>query len=205
MKESEIMELWQHYSQLEQRKELTPLMVKQFIAKKSESDLQVMSGTTYSSIFVYAGLILLFLSALRMYSDDVRFVRVSIGGIVLSIIGLTWTVIFLRKLRSINFGSSSLAKVRTLVVQLRRLLRVEVSSLFVFMPMLLACVLPVVYMMVQQLNIFEEFARVAPRVLLTYAMIVALSLWIYRQYYYKKLDLFERRVDEYTSLEKQKD
>lgn len=170
------------------------------IGQKSAGELSIMIQVGYASVAVYAGLVVLFLVSVELYGADIRFATVSLGGLVLSGRGLIWTVFLLFRLRAVNFASASFSEVRVHLDRARRLLRKEFIAQFILMPLFLACVFPVIYMMVQRVNIFERFETAAFRIVAGYILITALSVWIYRRYYFRKFDLFEERMNELEDL-----
>jgi hypothetical protein len=201
MKEKDLQSMWDEYTRLEEKKMLTPVVISRMIRKESGGELATMIRLGYASLFVFAGLCVLFAITAFLYRSDGRLTASSIGGLALSVLGTWWTLYLLRKMRGIDFMHGTFQHVIEGVRKVRQLFRLEMRMQFIFVPLILACTYPVMYMLVQHINIFESFGRVAVRVIGSYIVITALSIWIYRRYYLRHLDLAAdkmNRVSEWT-------
>jgi hypothetical protein len=203
MNQINLKELWEDYSRLEENKMLTPVMIRKMIGERSHGDLRQMILMAYSSLAVFAGLIPLFSFSLARYGSDARFIITGLGGIALSLAGLAWTLYTLRKLRSVNFSGNSFVEARRSVLKVKKLFRTELNAQFAFMPLFLACVFPPIFMMVRNLNVFEAFSEAAPRIITGYILITILSVWMYRRFYFRKLDLSVKSMEEAEDLLKE--
>ena len=201
MEEQDIKKLWTEYSKLEEKNKLTGTVIRKMIGRQSGSELAIMVQTGYWGVAIYCALLALFGFSLMKYGSDGRFLTVAAAGFLLSLVGLLWGIYTLRRMRSITFSNDSFLAAREAIRNVRSVLKKEYRVQFILMPVFLACVYPVVYILVQGINIFDEFSRVAFRIITSYVFITVMSVWVYRKYYFRNLDRFEERISDAEELE----
>lgn len=202
MEKLDLTEIWSRYRRLEERHQLTPVVVRRMVRERAQGTLSRMVNYGYASVLTYLGVIVLFVVSTIMYGADARYLVCGLAGIGLSLTGLVWSVVLLRKMRTIDFATDAFVQVTEGIGDVKRLLRFEMQAQFVYMPMFLACVFPPVYRLVQNINVFEAFGRVAFRMGLAYLLITVISVWLYRRYFFRHLDLASDEIREAEGLSK---